>query len=184
MATRAAINILGDGSIIDITSLGKSDITIDHPGPGQYLVHGTLGMAPPPEGWGYVINQLDAGASVAMSFVDGVLAVSVEKEGEPADLLHSITLHVSVEDLPPPEIPEPVPPTPEDELLEVQAETSRRRAAADAAIVPLQDAVDLDEATEAELALLKEWKRYRVLLNRLQDQPGYPTEIDWPAPPA
>lgn len=182
--TRAAINIFGDGSIIDITSLGKSDITVDHPGPGQYLVHGTLGMAPPPEGWGYVINQLDAGASVATSFTDGVLAVSVAKEGEPADLLHSITLHVSVDDLPPPEIPEPPPPTPEHELAQVQAETARRRAIADAAIAPLQDAVDLDEAAAAELALLKEWKRYRVALNRLPEQPGYPTEIDWPAPPA
>ncbi|RFP92754.1 phage tail protein, partial [Pseudomonas putida] len=65
---RAAINIKGDGSILDITSLGKADITIEHPGPGQYLVSGTLGMCPPPEGWGYVINQMDAGASVATSF--------------------------------------------------------------------------------------------------------------------
>jgi len=182
--TRAAINILGDGSIIDITSLGKSDITVDHPGPGQYLVHGTQGMAPPPEGWGYVINQLDAGASVATSFTDGVLAVSVAKEGEPADLLHSITLHVSVEDLPPTEVPPLPEPTPEGALAQAQAEAARRRAIADAAIVPLQDAVDLDEATEAEVALLKEWKRYRVALNRLPDQANYPTEIDWPAPPA
>ncbi|WP_175649493.1 tail fiber assembly protein [Pseudomonas sp. Marseille-P9899] len=182
--TRAAINILGDGSIIDITSLGKSDITVDHPGPGQYLVHGTLGMAPPPEGWGYVINQLDVGAAVATSFYDGVLAVSVVKEGEPADLLHSITLHVSVEDLPPTEAPPPPEPTPVDPLAEALAETARRRALADAAIAPLQDAVDIDEATDAETALLKEWKRYRVALNRLPDQPGYPNEIDWPAPPA
>ncbi|RFP92871.1 phage tail protein, partial [Pseudomonas putida] len=65
---RAAININGDGSILDITSLGKADITVEHPGPGQYLVSGTLGMCPPPEGWGYVINQMDAGASVATSF--------------------------------------------------------------------------------------------------------------------
>ncbi|MFW3895274.1 tail fiber assembly protein [Pseudomonas bharatica] len=181
--TRAAINIKGDGSIIDITSLGKSDITVDHPGPGQYLVHGTLGMAPPPEGWGYVINQLDSGASVATSFTDGVLAVSVAKEGEPADLLHSLTLHVSVDDLPPAELPLPEPGT-SNPLEQVLAETARRRAIADAAIAPLQDAVDLDEATEAEAALLKEWKRYRVALNRLPEQPGYPNSIDWPAPPA
>lgn len=71
-----------------------------------------------------------------------------------------------------------------EHLAQVQAETARRRTAADAAIAPLQDAVDLDEATDAEEALLKEWKRYRVALNRLPDQPGYPAEIDWPAPPA
>ncbi|MEA5673240.1 tail fiber assembly protein [Pseudomonas sp. MH2] len=72
----------------------------------------------------------------------------------------------------------------EQMLALVQGETSQRRSVADAAIAPLQDAVDLDEATEAEAALLKEWKRYRIALNRLPDQAGYPATIDWPAPPA
>lgn len=66
----------------------------------------------------------------------------------------------------------------------VVAETARLRKFADDAIAPLQDAVDLDEATEAEALRLKDWKRYRVALNRLPDQPGYPATIDWPAPPA
>jgi len=69
-------------------------------------------------------------------------------------------------------------------LAQVQTETARLRKLADNAIAPLQDAVDLDEATEAETAALKEWKRFRVALNRLPDQEGYPAEIDWPAPPA
>ncbi|WP_060507159.1 tail fiber assembly protein [Pseudomonas sp. NBRC 111124] len=69
-------------------------------------------------------------------------------------------------------------------LAQVQAEVARLRAQADAAIAPLQDALDLDEATDDETALLKEWKRYRVALNRLPEQQGYPTDIDWPAPPA
>lgn len=34
-------------------------------------------------------------------------------------------------------------------------------------IAPLQDAVDLDIATEEEASLLLAWKRYRVLLNRV-----------------
>lgn len=182
--TRAAINILGDGSIIDITSLGRNDITVEHPGPGRYLVHGTLGMCPPPEGWGYVINQMDAGATVAIHYADGVLAVSVGKDGEPADLLHSITLHVSVEDLPPVVLPPMPEPTPADPLLDIQEELSSRRAAADYAITPLQDAVDIDEATEDEVAALKAWKKYRVLLSRVPEQSGYPGAIDWPAPPA
>ncbi|WP_236238483.1 tail fiber assembly protein, partial [Pseudomonas faucium] len=66
----------------------------------------------------------------------------------------------------------------------VTAEIARRRAVADQSIAPLQDAVDLDEATEAEADQLKSWKRYRVALSRLHEQAGYPTEIDWPAPPA
>jgi len=181
---RAAINIKGDGSILDITSLGKADITVGHPGPGQYLVGGTLGMCPPPEGWGYVINQMDAAASVATSFADGVLVVSVAKDDEPADLLHSITLHVLVEEAPLPT--EPLPPelVPADPLHQAQEGAAKLRAIADAAIAPLQDAVDLEEATEAEIALLKEWKRFRVALNRLPEQAGYPETIEWPSPPA
>ncbi|MCO7595083.1 MULTISPECIES: tail fiber assembly protein [Pseudomonas] len=69
-------------------------------------------------------------------------------------------------------------------LADVQAEIARLRKAADEAIAPLQDAADLDEATEVEADSLKAWKRYRVALNRLPDQPGYPVEIDWPALPA
>lgn len=72
-----------------------------------------------------------------------------------------------------------------DQLLAtVVADIAQRRAVADAAIAPLQDAVELEEATEAEAALLMEWKRYRVALSRLPEQEGYPNEIDWPAPPA
>jgi len=69
-------------------------------------------------------------------------------------------------------------------LLQVQAETARLRATADSAIAPLQDAVDIDEATTEEEALLKVWKKFRIALNRLPEQPGYPSTIDWPAPPA
>lgn len=72
----------------------------------------------------------------------------------------------------------------EQELTAAVAEAARRRAVADAAIAPLQDAVDLGDSSENEVALLTEWKRYRVALNRLADQQGYPASIDWPAPPA
>ncbi|PAW49426.1 phage tail protein [Pseudomonas moraviensis] len=50
-------------------------------------------------------------------------------------------------------------------------------------IAPLQDAVDLDEATEEEALLLTQWKQYRVLLNRLETQPGWPEQIQWPVAP-
>lgn len=69
-------------------------------------------------------------------------------------------------------------------LASVQAETARLRKIADDAIAPLQDAMDLGEATAEEGAELTAWKRYRVALSRLPDQPGYPKEITWPAPPA
>lgn len=187
MTTRAAINILGStGEVIDITSLGVATLTTAHPEVGRYQVFGTLGMAPPPEGWGYVVNQADANKTISITFADGELLVIVAKDGEPANLTHSITLHVSVEELPPVEIPEPpveVPPA-ADPQADALVEYARLRAIADYMVAPLQDAVDVDEATDYEAALLKAWKKYRVALNRVAEQPGYPTLIDWPAPPA
>ena len=50
-----------------------------------------------------------------------------------------------------------------------------------AAIAPLQDAVDIDDVTDEELASLKAWKKFRVALNRL-DLASAP-DIDWPAVP-
>ncbi|KKI48344.1 tail fiber assembly protein G [Obesumbacterium proteus] len=49
-------------------------------------------------------------------------------------------------------------------------------------ISTLQDAVDLDMATDEEIAQLKAWKTYRVLLSRI-DTAGAP-DIDWPLLPA
>ena len=54
-------------------------------------------------------------------------------------------------------------------------------ATANAVIVPLQDAVDLGMATDAEGALLTEWRKYRVLLSRI-DTSAAP-DIEWPATP-
>lgn len=40
-------------------------------------------------------------------------------------------------------------------------------AVASAKIAPLQDAIDMDIATEKEAAQLKQWKMYRIELNRV-----------------
>lgn len=48
-------------------------------------------------------------------------------------------------------------------------------------IAPLQDAVDLNVATKAEKAALLAWKKYRVLLNRV-DISSAP-DIEWPEEP-
>lgn len=76
--------------------------------------------------------------------------------------------------------PEIVRPTPAEAAID---EYNRLRGVADFKIAPLQDAVELDEATSKELASLKAWKQYRVLLNRVTEQPGYPVTIDWPVAP-
>lgn len=48
-------------------------------------------------------------------------------------------------------------------------------------IGPLQDAVDLDIATEEEHARLTEWKHFRVAVYRID--PTLAPDIDWPEPP-
>ncbi|EMB3200235.1 tail fiber assembly protein [Salmonella enterica] len=45
-------------------------------------------------------------------------------------------------------------------------------------VAPLQDAVDLDIATDDEKAQLDEWKKYRVLVNRVDT-----SNPDWPEQP-
>ena len=49
-------------------------------------------------------------------------------------------------------------------------------------IAPLQDAVDLEIATEEENSLLEAWKKYRVLLNRVDTSTA--PDIEWPTSPA
>ncbi|EDA8444084.1 tail fiber assembly protein [Salmonella enterica subsp. enterica serovar Bakau] len=62
-----------------------------------------------------------------------------------------------------------------------QAEETKNRLLqiASEKIAPLQDAVDLDIATDDEKAQLDEWKKYRVLVNRVDT-----SNPDWPAQPA
>lgn len=74
----------------------------------------------------------------------------------------------------------------DDDVLAANAQQDKaeKLAYATQQIAPLQDAVDLGMATPEEEALLKAWKLYRVQLNRIEQQPGYPREIQWPELPA
>ncbi|OAE45773.1 hypothetical protein A7J58_12375 [Enterobacter cloacae] len=65
-----------------------------------------------------------------------------------------------------------------DELLaQNEAKKQNLMALASSAIAPLQDAIDIGEATDTERALLAEWKSYRVKLNRMK------FGDEWPVPP-
>ncbi|MBP5090478.1 tail fiber assembly protein, partial [Pseudomonas chlororaphis] len=53
-----------------------------------------------------------------------------------------------------------------------------------------QDSVELEIATDKEIAALatkkvslSAWKKYRVLLSRVQEQEGFPTVVEWPEAP-
>lgn len=72
--------------------------------------------------------------------------------------------------------------TPAEQADKAGGEKLARLAYAANVIAPLQDAVDLGMATDEELAQLKAWKTYRVLLSRT-DIARAP-DIDWPPIPA
>lgn len=73
------------------------------------------------------------------------------------------------------------PPPPTADEIRVQRDGALRAAAL--RIAPLQDAADLDEATDEELATLKRWKQYRVALSRIEAQAGFPANVQWPEVP-
>ncbi|WP_376744721.1 tail fiber assembly protein [Photorhabdus noenieputensis] len=77
---------------------------------------------------------------------------------------------------------EDIPPPTKEELISI-AESQRTQliSYANEKITPLSDAEELDIATDEEVLLLKEWKKYRVMLNRV-DTSTVP-EIDWPIAP-
>ncbi|ECF6245467.1 tail fiber assembly protein [Salmonella enterica] len=60
-------------------------------------------------------------------------------------------------------------------LREAEGTKSRLLQMAAEKIAPLQDAVDLEIATDDEKVQLDEWKKYRVLVNRVDT-----TNPDWP----
>jgi len=78
--------------------------------------------------------------------------------------------------------PPPAPEVPRGELI-AQAEQHKGNLISEASqtISILQDAVDLDMATDDEKARLTAWKKYRVLLNRV-DTSNAP-DIKWPDKP-
>lgn len=63
------------------------------------------------------------------------------------------------------------------------AESEKKRLTQEATLIieTLNDAVELSFATEAEVDDLIEWKKYRVLLNRVDTSEAQ--DIKWPSPP-
>lgn len=72
-----------------------------------------------------------------------------------------------------------IPPRTAEELIAMaEQERSSLRAIADAEIAWRQDAVDVGIATDEETVALAEWKKYRVLLMRVDT-----AKPVWPTPP-
>lgn len=70
-----------------------------------------------------------------------------------------------------------------EKLAEAQAQIRAYLQEASQIISVLQDAVDFGEATPEEEALLLKWKKFRIDVNRVPTQSGYPSVISWPVKP-
>lgn len=73
------------------------------------------------------------------------------------------------------------PPTDEEQKADAINKKNSLMSIATSRIDPLQDADDLGIASDAELLRLKEWKKYRAILNRVDVNSK---EIDWPVIPS
>lgn len=75
------------------------------------------------------------------------------------------------------------PPAPSQENLIEKARKMKNQLMAEvnSIILPLQDAMDLDIATDGEREQLLTWKKYRVLLNRVNISTT--PNINWPTKP-
>jgi len=125
------------------------------------------------------VRQDFAAGCIEISDVDYLAAIEGLVSGKVVSVVGGFTIREDVKDDTVPSEPE----LPNDPSIIAQAELAQRRAEADYAIAPLQDAVDINDATEADLALLTAWKTYRVALSRVPDQAAYPATIEWPATP-
>lgn len=74
-------------------------------------------------------------------------------------------------------------PTPDQVLQMAFNKRDGLLAAAAIRIGPLQYAVDLGEVSAGEEQSLLAWKSYCVAVNRISQQSGFPTDIDWPTLP-
>ena len=83
-----------------------------------------------------------------------------------------------------PMLADPPPPTSEQLSSAALGKRDHLLKLAAIRIAPLQDAVDLGNSTPEEYAALTKWKQYRVDVNRINKQPGFPTLIDWPTSPS
>lgn len=80
-----------------------------------------------------------------------------------------------------PVLTDPAPPSQEQLIYEADAKKALLMQEVNDAIAPLQDAVEFKTATDDEISRLNAWRKYRILLNRV-DCSNAP-DISWPEVP-
>lgn len=130
-----------------------------------------------------------ANGKVSTEPFDGAIEITEEQSREAVDgMCNGMAVSIeggvlSIAFPQPPEPPPVLPPTPQELLAAALAQRDALMVVATARMAPLQDAIDLEEATSAEKATMLAWKRYRVALNRIEQQASFPEHIDWPLSP-
>ncbi|MFW9266522.1 tail fiber assembly protein [Pseudomonas sp. NR3] len=120
--------------------------------------------------------------------INGGIEITFEQYTEAVEGMCS-GLSVTIDDgfkVAPAPVPEPNipnPPTPAELAAIALSQRDSLLGSATLRIGPLQDAIDLGEATPEEINLLTRWKQYRVALNRIEQQAEFPVVIDWPVSP-
>ncbi|CAB3890987.1 tail fiber assembly protein [Achromobacter piechaudii] len=123
-----------------------------------------------------------AGINTPQSYPSDCLDVTVSLAEEIQDQLATGRL-IAADDKGMP-ITVPRPPATEAELAQrALLERDARLAEAAIRIAPLQDAADLGDAGQQDEIKLQAWKRYRIALNRIERDPGFPRDIPWPERP-
>ncbi|MGF6492783.1 hypothetical protein ABIE56_000940 [Luteibacter sp. 621] len=123
---------------------------------------------------GVIVNVVAWDGVTAWEAPDGTEVVEI-----PADVNAGIgwSFAAGVFTAPPPPV---TPPTSADQILaENTAPRNAMRYAATRAIPPLQDAVDIGEAIDADASMLKAWKTFRVAVNGVV----LTANPSWPSPP-
>jgi len=137
--------------------------------------------------WDGVEYTEDTG--VGWTVPDGYLAVQTDVAGVGWSYSDGVFV--------PPPAPEVPPPTPAEILASQSAKLQGLKQLATAQksalinrIGVLNDAIELEEATPAEVAELPirqaqllEWKRYAIYLGRVTTQEGWPPDVVWPTQP-
>ncbi|MFJ2989894.1 tail fiber assembly protein [Collimonas sp. NPDC087041] len=75
-------------------------------------------------------------------------------------------------------------PTHEEFLDAAQSRIAHELRRANGEVTKYQDRVDVGEASDEDITLVKAWKKYRVNLNRVPEQMHFPHPIVWPVAPA
>ncbi|EQB0138310.1 tail fiber assembly protein [Enterobacter cloacae] len=88
---------------------------------------------------------------------------------------------VTVNEYGKPVLADPPAPSKEQLIADAEARKAALMSAANGAIAPLRDAVDLGMATKEEETRLLAWREYRVLLMRIDT--SLAADIEWPVVP-